>query len=633
MAERSEGPASKWPSRREALQIGIGVGAFVGLGAASAPAVADEKISSLGVYKGYSTEIYDGWMRLSQYVAVRDGVRLAADIFRPTVGSVLHMDRLPLVWIPKRYQRAVVRPDGSVASMIEPGSFYSLTIQRLVRNGYIVAAVDRRGTGSSFGVHSDYSDPVTSLDGYDMTEWFAAQPWCDGKVGMFGASYEGEMQLRVAGTAPPHLKAIMPEVAPFDWYRLAQGGGIYHGAQFLGFQRYISGQDVDPKNAPVDADEDRALLTEALAGHATGNDYSAVLGRLPYRDSVNPATGDHNWLDRHAGHYTPALSASGIAVYHRVGWFARVGFDELLWYVNQTSGPKKLLIGPWGGGLAATDYDRSMWTTEAHRFFDHWLKGVENGVMDEAPIHSSAAKSHRYGDGTTWREIRQWPLPNERRVEFFLAGGRSGSVESTNDGKLTQTAPEDQAGRDQYAVTFDCLYVGGNDPADPGEPAVDHAAFDAQGLTYTTEPLETDMEMTGHGTARLWISSTADDGDFFLKVEDVDTAGASTYVSRGTLRASRRALGTPPYDYLGLPWETCMEADVQPILKDQPTELVFALTPISYIYQRGHRIRVTITGSDLSIGESPKVTPAPVVTLHRSTSHMSSVILPIIPPV
>ncbi len=622
--------------RRDILTIAAGGVASAAFGSFSpGPAEAAERVSSLGVYSGYSGEAYDGWARTSVYVPVRDGVKLAVDIFRPTAGGAVHAERLPMVWIPKRYQRATIRPDGSLVTTIDTVAgtvSYDLTAQRLLRHGYVVAAVDRRGTGASFGVHSDFSDPLTARDGYDLTEWFAAQPWCDGNVGMFGASYEGEMQLRVAGTAPPHLKAIMPEVSPFDWYRLVQGGGIYHGTQFTGFQKMIGAQDVDPNNAPVDEDKDRALLTAALAEHRAHNDYSATLGKLPWRDSVNPVTGERNWLKRHGGTYTPGLSASGIAVYHRVGWFARVAFDQLLWFVNHKQGPKKMLIGPWGGGVAETPEDRAMWTAEAHRFFDHFLKGVPNGIMDEPPIHSSVATAHSYGVGEPWRGLSQWPLPNEQKVRFFFEAGPTGSTKSANDGRLVRTQPGKSGGRDDYLVNYDIAYAGGNDPARPGAPAVDHAAYDAQGLTYTTDPLDHDVEITGHGIAHLWVTSSADDGDFWVKVEDVAPDGRSTYVSRGAQRASRRKLGAPPYDYIGMPWETCLEADAAPLPKGVPTELVFALTPISYIARRGHRLRVTVTGADRNIGETPRLSPAPTISLHRSARHASSVTLPIIPP-
>ncbi len=619
--------------RRAALKAGA-AGVLLATAGDILPAATAERRSEFGIYEGYSAGVYDGWVRTSVYVSVRDGVKLAVDVYRPTRNGKLHTGRLPVVWQPKRFQRAIVRPDGSLSDAMGGTSMDSNTVptaQLLVKHGYVVVSIDRRGTGASFGTRSEFSDPKDATDGYDITEWLARQPWSDGKIGMFGCSYEGEMQLRTAGTAPPHLKAIMPEVSPFDWYWVVNPNGLYKGVYFIPYTASIVSQDTNPNNGPVDADADRSLLKAALAEHKAGNDYGAPLGKLPFRDSRNPLSGEQNWLNRQGGHYAPMLVKSGIAVYHITGWFATVSVHQMTWFANLKGAPQKMLIGPWAAGGAVTPQERALCAVEAHRFFDYWLKGVQNGIMAEPAIHSSVPSTHTR-EGGPWIGLPAvWPLPNEQRTEFFFEAGPAGAVRSVNDGKLTRIRPAGADGRDDLTVRYDLNYEGGVEPAKLGKPPVNHADFDAQGLTYTTEPVDQDMEVTGHGEARLWVTSTADDGDFFVKVQDVDPAGASTYVANGILRASHRKLATPPYDYMGLPWNSSLQADVQPMLKDEPTELRFALFPTSYLFRRGHRIRVTVTGSDLNLGVSPKVSPAPVISLHRSAAHPSSVILPIIP--
>ena len=618
--------------RRQALKTAAAGGAALALGAgAFSSASAAGRVSALGVYQGYSTEAYDGWVRTAVYVPVRDGVRLAVDIYRPTKGGVLHKGRLPVVWQPKRYQRAIGQPDGAIRTVMgaRPDDVFAYayaTAQNLVRHGYIIASVDRRGSGASFGTRSEAADPIDAPDGYDITEWLAKQPWSDGKIGMFGASYEGEMQLRVASTAPPHLKAIMPEVSPVDWYRVVSPGGCNKSWSFGGS---LLSQDTNQNNGAVDADKDRSLLNAALAQHKAGNDYAALEDKLPFRDSKNPRTGEQDWLKRHAGVYAPGLTASGVAVYHRVGWFAFVMQDQLIWYASQKSGPKKMLVGPWATGSVVTAEERAQWATEAHRWFDYWLKGVPNGIMDEPPIYSSVPSSHTR-TGTPWRGLSQWPLPNEQRTQFFFGAGKSGTSASVNDGRLVRARPADD-GRDDYTVKYDCSYKGIDEPARGANRPIDHSDFDAQGLTYTTDPLDAEMEVTGHGEARLWITSTAPDGDFYLKLQDVSPDGASTYVSSGLLRASRRAVGKPLYEFFGLPFNTCYESDARNLVPGEATELVFALMPCSYIFQRGHRIRVTITCSDLQWGNPQIFSPTPLVSLHRASAHASSVTLPIIP--
>ncbi len=620
--------------RRTALRIAAG---GVALGAVnsglSANAQAKGRVSKFGAYEGYATDTYDGWVRTAVYIPVRDGTRLAADIYRPTRAKALHKGRLPAAFQFKRYQRAIVQPDGSLVDALGGQSMDSLDLKtalRLIRHGYVIVSVDRRGSGASFGVRSEQSDPIDALDGYDVVEWLARQPWCTGKVGMYGASYEGEVQLRVAGTAPPHLRAIIPEVAPFDWYWTVSPGGIARTSQAK-FGETLFKLDTDPNNGPVDADKDRALLKAALDEHRKGNDYSGPAGKIPFWDSKNPVTGKPHWTVRHGGNFAPGLAKSGIAVYHITGWFSNVTVHQLAWWVNIRGTPQKLLIGPWGGGGARTDDERDLAALEAHRFFDFWLKGVPNGIMAEPAIHSSIPSSHTR-DGAPWKAMSGvWPRPDEQRVQFYFDAGPTGSAKSVNDGKLTRAKPAAAEGRDDLQVRYDCWYKGGCEPAEPGRPPVNHADFDAQGLTYTTKPLSHDVEITGHGQARLWITSTADDGDFFLKVQDVDPSGASGFVASGALRASHRKLGKAPYGYFGLPYNTSLEADAAPIPKGAPIALEFGIFPTSYIVRKGHRIRITITGSDLDTGPSPQVSPAPVISLFRSASHPSSVTLPIIP--
>ncbi len=622
--------------RRTALKAGA-CGAFAAIaGGLASEAEAEQKASNFGVYKGYAKETYDGWVRRSVYVPVRDGTKIAVDIYRPTKGGMPHTERLPVAFQFKRYQRAIVQPNGAVVTVLtgkgeyETMNYIQKSVGHLLKCGYVIVSADRRGTGASFGVQTDLSNPKDSLDGYDIVEWLAKQPWSTGKIGMFGGSYEGEIQLRVAGSAPPHLRCITPEVSPFDWYWTVSPGGIARTSQ-ANFATMTHAIDVDPNNGPVDADKDRALLKAALAEHAAHNDYSAPAGKMPYWDSKNPVTGEQSWMKRHGGHYAPTLAKSGIAAYHMTGWFSNVSIHQLTWYANQKAGPKKLLIGPWATGGARTAEERALWGVETHRFFDYWLKGVQNGIMAEPAIHSSIPSDHTR-NGAPWRGMSAaWPRPDEKRIEFFFGAGGSGTARSVNDGVLNHDRPTAAEGKDDLQVRYDCWYKGGCEPAEAGKAPVNHADFDAQGLTYTTKPMPHDVEITGHGQARLWVTSTADDGDFFLKVQDVDPAGASTYIANGAIRASHRKLGKAPYDVMGLPWQTNLEADAAPIPKGEPIELQFGIFPTSYNLKTGHRLRVTITGSDLDTGPSPQASPAPVIAVYRSATHPSSVTLPIIP--
>jgi putative CocE/NonD family hydrolase len=151
------------------------------------------------------------------------------------------------------------------------------------------------------------------------------------------------------------------------------------------------------------------------------------------------------------------------------------------------------------------------------------------------------------------------------------------------------------------------------------------------GLTYTSEPLTADTEITGYPLVHLWVTSTAPDGDFFAFLQDVDDTGTSRPISDGALRASHRALTEPPYENFGLPYHSGLQSDAAP-LPPTPSELVFGLTSTSYVVKAGHRVRLTITGADRGSAQTPELSPAPTVNVLRSVDYASYVTLPIIPP-
>src|SRR5947209_20050205 len=228
------------PSFRSLLILGA-------LALASLPASAQTaappalKVSAFGRYWGYSEPIYDGWVRSSRYVAVRDGTWLAVDILRPSRGGKVATERLPVVWTHHRYQRAALGEDGKVYTIVDSAPW----LADVLRHGYVVAAVDARGSGASFGRLEGMFSSKETDDAYDITEWLAAQPWSNGKVGMYGRSYLAFTQYLAASRKPPHLKAIFPEVGGTDVYELIYRGGIYHGPFIEMWSNLVRELDVD----------------------------------------------------------------------------------------------------------------------------------------------------------------------------------------------------------------------------------------------------------------------------------------------------------------------------------------------------------------------------------------------------
>ncbi len=162
------------------------IAVFFFLFAAALTAEEPQRVSRFGEYKGYSQPVYDGWERTSFYIPVRDGTRLAVDLFRPTRGSIgggVETEPLPVVWTANRYRRAVVE-EGKLYTWPEMEPW----VGELIRHGYVAAVVDVRGSGASFGRFQGMFNRQETEDSYDVTEWLGTQPWSSGKVGMFGRS-------------------------------------------------------------------------------------------------------------------------------------------------------------------------------------------------------------------------------------------------------------------------------------------------------------------------------------------------------------------------------------------------------------------------------------------------------------
>jgi putative CocE/NonD family hydrolase len=588
------------------------------------------RVSRFGDYRGYSEAVYDGWVRSSEYITVRDGTRLAMDLFRPSKNGVVSVDRLPVIWTHHRYHRSSVH-DGKVIGMLDIFPW----IATIAKHGYVIAVVDTRGGGASFGTQPGFFSREESRDAYDVTEWLAARPWSTGMVGMFSRSYLGETQYFAAAEAPPHLKAIFPEMAFFDLYQVAYPGGIYRADFFDNWNRLTKGLDSsapfewngttlgDPV-APVDADKKGVMLAAAINEHKANRDTVDFISPLQFRDSLDKVTGKAIFAERGSASYLSQIEKSGVAIYHLAGWFDIFPRDSLQFFRNLHN-PQKVVIGPW----FHSEYQGLDYAAEHLRWYDYWLKGIKNGVMDEEPIHYWTIGAPA---GQEWRAASQWPLPNERRTNCYFQAGPSKTVQSANDGLLTTEAPRGGNGRDDYVVDYSTTLGRGNRWANGyGGPKdyPDLAPNDAKGLTYTSDPLAADTEVTGHPLAHLWVTSSAKDADFFVYLEEVQTDNHSVYVTEGALRASHRAVSTAPYDNVGAPYHRSFAADVAD-LPGQPVELAFDLHPTSKIFKAGNRIRITVTGADKDSYQTPVQSPAPKLTLCRDSTHASYVDLPLI---
>jgi putative CocE/NonD family hydrolase len=348
---------------------------------------------------------------------MRDGTKLAALILRPAQDGKPVSTALPVIWTHIRYHREKI--------LEWPW------LQTLLKYGYVVVSVDIRGSGASYGTFRGLFSPEETNDAYDITEWLATQPWSDGNIGMYGRSYMGITQFMAASKAPPHLKAIFPEMSEFDHYSFIYPGGVFHDDFFRQWGNMI--KELDTDGMAVDEDMNKTMLQEALKEHAANQDVFEMYSPLQYRDSVPTMTDTQPYTVNSPASYLKEIRSSGVPVYNWAGWYDMFPKDALLWYSNLTN-PKKIVIGPWAHPeLGALDLG-----TEELRWYDYWLKGIDNGVMSEAPIYY-----YTMGDGekSGWHSAWQWPLPDEKPTNYYFDGAKAGGVDSVNDGSLSLALP------------------------------------------------------------------------------------------------------------------------------------------------------------------------------------------------
>jgi putative CocE/NonD family hydrolase len=542
---------------------------------AGAPATGEGagKVSRPNEYSGWSEKSYDGHQRTSFYVEMRDGTKLAVDLYRPTRGGVAASEKLPVVWMHSPYNRRSYR--GGEAAETYPG--FAL---RLAPYGYNVAVVDFRGVYASYGRNIAYNRGEwvdgAKFDAYDMTEWFAKQSWSSGKIGMWGCSATGGSQMQALTTRPPSLKAVIPMSAEFDAYSFTTMGGVSGPGRVAppgatGEAASIATRD--RLAAPVDGPNAAAERDAAIASH---KDNVESVGVVPFHDSVSPSTGLVWWEKSSPSTYLSDLRKSDIGVLSVANWDeAGTRHGPFFTYNNLPKDNTKLLVGPathcaWTAVKDETGFDL---VTEELRFFDYWLKGKQNNVMREPGVTYFTYNAPKE---SAWRTSETWPLKTEMRTDFYLSGA----------GALDRAKPSASAER---------LTPMGAAPA--AQTTMIEAA--PGGATYETAALAEDMEVTGHPVMTLWLKTEAGDADVTARIDDVAPDGATrSYQMLGRLRASHRILAKPPYNHLGLPWMTHRTADARPVPAGQPVELKFDLLPMSYIFKAGHKVRVTLNFAD-----------------------------------
>jgi predicted acyl esterase len=540
-------------------------------------------------------------VKLHVQIPMRDGVRLAANVYLPAE----HL-RLPVILERTPYNK---------------GTEVTPNYQALIDHGYAVVVEDVRGRYESEGQF----DPLRQepADGDDTLNWIARQPWSDGKIGMIGGSYRGIVQWKAALLKNPHLKAILPVVSGDDDYRdrfYSTGGAMKLGNRLL----WMSENLKVPGYVP---DFSRFVLHLPLrtADLASTGGVSAM-----YREVAAHPSFDSFWRSISV---REQLRKIQIPVFSVGGWYDNFVESDLDAYaaLHKSSGLNRILVGPWPHNMSYA-FPEANFGTEASaplrsmqiQWFDQWLMGKDTPLVSQPPVKIFVMGANK------WRDEHEWPPEEAHPHKLYLdSGGGANTFEG--DGSLEEKAPSlDRQDHFVFDPRDPVPTRGGSVCCNPGVfpwGPLDQRPVEHRGdvLVYTTKPLKQDMEVIGPVQAVLYIATSAPDTDFTVKLVDVFPDGYARILTDGILRLRyRNALDSA---------ELAKPGEVYRIVVDA------GVTSNSFL--KGHRIRIEVSSSNFprfdrnpntggSIADETRLLKASQ-TIYHDKDHPSHVMLMVMP--
>jgi len=517
----------------------------------------------------YNIRIDEAW------IALPDGVRLSADLYMPDGGNAGERFPVLLEYLP--YRKAEGRGRNY--------PLYSYFVQR----GYVVAAVDIRGTGNSEGrlIPYEYSD-IEHQDGEFVIDWLSRQNWSNGKVGMFGISWGGFNSIQMALRNPPALKAIIAVDATEDLYQedVHFIDGIIH---------------VDSWEMSQDLDNARPGAPGYVIDEAYFRDR---FDTQPWMMTYKRQQRDGAFWDRASakGRYADIRIPS----LHIAGWYD--GYrDSVPRMLANVRAPVKAIIGPWSHAWPHEPYPKPgiEWRHEAVRWFDQWLKGIDTGIMDEPRFAVFVRNWHAPGPYLeeapgAWRYEDGWPIARIRDQVMHLQP----------DHTLRPEQPQTATHRLRYVPSI------GIEAGGPvmwwGDVAHDQRPTDAYSLVYDSAPLANDIEILGMPRAMLTVSADAPRANWFARISDVAPDGRVTQVAGAGFNGTHRKSAREP----------------SPLTPRETLAIDIEMHFTSWVFPKGHRVRVAVNNA-----QWPMLwpTPHPMTSTLQLGPDASRVVLPVVP--
>jgi predicted acyl esterase len=580
-------------------------------------------------------------------IPLRNGSFVYADVFRPD-GD----DPVPVVMNCGVYGRAFVHhsicdaADAERHEVMEDRYFRgnpdgyeyenheSINTATWIPRGYALVRVDSPGAGKSPGTLGIWGIEEAEAY-YDAIEWTGTQPWSNGNVGLWGMSYYAVSQHAVASLRPPHLKAMIAIGTDTDLYEeVAYTGGILNEEFFPGW--FANG------------------IAPAVCGEIHALDFLATARANPFRDS-DPAAifGPRSQVLMSPDLSDLTVPLWTVAATAHPGNFHQLGSSET--YLNTPTSNKK--IDFWEDWFVKS-YSAAV--VEDHvAFFDHWLKGIDNGIMDSPPVRLEI----RTGRGGSYlQEENEWPIARTDYVKWYLDASPTEQEHEGCDhvGTLTGTVPQAQRSVTYSAeVAQSVAFSPATDAAEFRRPPTPtgtrtgaRSAPCSPGATFLSAPFEEDTVLAGYSKAVLWVASTSEDMDIFVALRVLDDhdrevdfcgpaliPGISTLfypLAKGWLKVSHRTLD-PQRSTEFRPKHTHLRADYAPLRDGEVVPVEVEIIPNTGLIRKGHRLRVDIqpytgVGHGMRHAYDPAYHNGAQNTIFTGPEHPSYVQVPVVPP-
>lgn len=559
----------------------------------------------------------------SYYVPAEGRTKLAIDVYFPEG----YQDRkYPVLFEFTRYWRGKEDPKtGEAIPSLRDRDTYFLA------NNYILIKVDSRGTGASYGVRQGEYTPTEVRDAWYIVDWVVNQSWSDGNVGAYGTSYSGTTAELLCATGHKAVKAVVPGWSDFDVYEspvrpygMLATGFISLWSQFV---NWLDKNDVENLGASVKRVTDE-FPTDAINEH---KDNPVVLESTLTARFKDSKPGVFKYEECDPLFWRNEISESNVPMLVLTSWMDAGTAEGTLLRLKHFNNPQKVVMMPTshGGGSHASPFvvadkiiDPVPSVAEQLQlqldFFNFYLKDQEVNLEDWPTI-----RYYNFGE-ETFKESDSWPPSGQQRVKYFL----------DNNGTLSTSTPTRSEGSDQYVVNFE-VTTGKNNrwSTQMGQPVLNlhnRNPVDSLMLTYTTEPLTQDLQITGTPFVSLSISSTHEEGALFVYLEEVDERGRSRYITEGGLLLQHRKLSQHDM-FEDVPYHSFYESDASPMPIDQIEEISFKLWPTSILVQKGHAIRVAVAGADKDTFDRVPAQGTPTFSIYRNKTNLSFIDLPVIP--